>query len=64
MPIMLTQQERNRFAEWLKEEVESEEMIIEQLSKFLGHAKFLEMKKQRSVACVIVASLLRSIEDG
>jgi len=63
MVTMLTKQERERFVSWLEDEAESDKMLLKQLAKFPGHERFAEVKKQRIGACLIVASLLRSIED-
>lgn len=61
--LLLTAQERERFAGWLEREVESAKGMIEQMEKMPGLAPMIEKEKRWAVACLIVARHLRNTED-
>jgi len=62
--ITLTQGERDKFAAWCEQEMKSNELMCEQLSK-LGLPGELVARdmRQKNIAYMIVAKILRSIED-
>jgi len=61
--ITLTQDERNKFSAWLRQEAESYRDILVQLEKLSGVDPIVKQKKQYVVACIIVANTLDSIEE-
>ena len=61
--INLTQQERDKFALWLEQEAESDKIMLEQIKKLPGQAKFGVRFEQRIMAYLIVSALLKSTED-
>ena len=61
--ISLTQQERDRFALWLEQEVKSDDEMAKQLLQLNINDLMARRMKQRVVAFSIVAIELRKIED-
>lgn len=62
--MVLTQQERDKFAAWLEREAESAKAIIEQLEKLGPHGALIAKKeKQEMTAALIIAAKLRSIQS-
>jgi hypothetical protein len=65
-PILLTPQERERFAAWCEQEAASDVSQAEQLTKLVPLAIGQEIARRKvgtAAACRLVASLLRSIES-
>ena len=60
--IWLSDQERERFAAYLMQDVESNRMIVQQLEKLPYGAPIVESKKREMAACLIVARMLTSGE--
>lgn len=60
--LLLTDQERIRFADWLRREVNSHREIIKQMEKLPSMAPVIEREKQRAAAKLLVAIELQSIE--
>ncbi len=61
--IILTKDEREKFAAWCRWEIESNKEIMEQMKKVPSFAMVLKMKQDQALACRDVARLLESIED-
>lgn len=61
--LLLTAQERDRFASWLEREVESGKGMIQQLEKLQGMEPMIGLEKRRLAAYLIVAQVLRSTEE-
>lgn len=60
--ILLSSDERERFASWLEADAESDDQLAEQLKK-IAHADFAHSRKADAKAKRRVAQLLRSVED-
>ena len=65
MMLLLTPQERYRFAVWLEQEAASEEGLLEQMEKLAmaGSDVIVKRMKLRRAAYLIVAMDLRRTED-
>ena len=64
MPVvLLTPKEREKFASWLEQDIESAKLIIEQLAKLPGNDVMTSHAKQEVVAEIIVLKKLRSVEE-
>jgi len=61
--VSLTQQERDKFASWLEQEVQSNNVIIEQAMKLKGGEIVVKHMKQRVALFSMMAMELRKIED-
>lgn len=61
--VILSQAERDKFSAWLKQDIESNRGIVEQMEKLPHAAPIVKHKKQQMAACIIVANLLDSIEE-
>jgi len=63
--LLLSPQERDRFAIWLEHEAASEEGILEQMEKLAmpGSEVIIKRMKLRRAAYMIVARDLRKTED-
>jgi hypothetical protein len=64
--VDLTKAERDKVTAWLMQEVESNRGLVEQMEKMLpsNAAPVVKHKKQQISACIVVANLLCSIDDG
>ncbi len=62
--MMLTDEERKRFASYLDESVESDMVMIEQLKLMGGHELKIKKINTEAMAAKIIAMKLRSIEAG
>ncbi len=63
MSLLLTTQERERFAAWLEHEAETDAVLIQQMEK-LGpaFASVAATRKQEVVAAMMIARKLRATE--
>lgn len=61
--ITLTQQERDKFASWLEQGVQADDIIAKQLEQMGSPEILIKHIKQRVAASSIVANELRKIED-
>lgn len=62
--IVLTKEERQKFAAWLHQEVATDKMLTEQMGKLgIGMAMLIDRKKAEVAAKMFVAKLLESIEE-
>jgi hypothetical protein len=65
MSLLLTVQERDRFATWLENEAKTAKGIIEQLEKLGPHtAPVIAREKLEIGAALVIAKKLRSTHDG
>jgi len=64
MNLLLSQDERNRFADWCEMEASSNDGIIQQMEKMNIHQNIIKSRKSEVVAYLIVAGILRRIEDA
>lgn len=63
--LLLTREERERFAAWCEREAESANGIIGEMEKMKNMPRVLvEREKMEAAAALIIAKKLRSIEDG
>lgn len=62
--MLLTPEERDRFAAWLEREAETAKQIVEQMEK-LGPmtAPLVQREKAEAAAALLIARKLRSIES-
>jgi len=63
MDLLLTAQERERFAGWLEREAASSEAIAAQMETSSIPQVLTRKLRAEAAACKIVASILRSTED-
>jgi len=61
--INLTQQEREKFALWLKQDAETDKGMIEQLKKINAPEVIINKKGKEMIAKMIVSNMLIKIED-
>lgn len=62
--LLLTDEERNRFAEWLEREASTDKIFIEQSAKLGPHGAIMVKKFTAEMhAALIIAAKLRSIES-
>lgn len=62
--MLLTDDERRRFAEYLEQDAESNRMMAEQLAKIGPHGEMIAKNKRIEMqAELIVAKMLRSAES-
>ncbi len=61
MPLNLSQEERYRFIAWLEQEAEQGDIMAEQLAKISGPDLLAKKYRVESMACRVIAKLLRSI---
>lgn len=62
--VVLTNEERAKFIAWLKQDAESDRLIIGQMEKMQGLGDLMTKRaKQRLAAKLIVAELLETIEE-
>jgi len=62
--ITLTDQERDRFEIWLRQEAKTNEGLIKQMGKLPSMpSALMERYKQISFACLVVADILRHTES-
>lgn len=62
--LLLTAQERDRFASWLEREVETGKGMIQQMEKMGNMQMFIDKMKREMTAYLIVARVLRTTEDA
>jgi hypothetical protein len=63
MDLLLTAQERDRFASWLEHEATVAKGLIEQMEKLGPHAALLVAReKAEAVAALVIARKLRATE--
>lgn len=61
---LLSAEERERFATWLERQAESSKGIIQQMEKLGAHAApLVEKEKRELMACLIVAQMIRNVEE-
>lgn len=60
--MILSDQERERFAAYLEEDARTNELLIQQLQKVPGTPELSEKLRAESVACRVVAAKLRAVE--
>ena len=64
MELLLNQQERDRFAEWLEHEAATAKGLIEQMEKLGPHmAPLMAREKAEAGAALLIARKLRSTES-
>lgn len=61
--ILLTQQDRDKFAAWLEQEAQNDNILVEQAMKLNGGEIIAKHMKQRAMIFTMVAIELRKIED-
>ncbi len=61
--LLLTEEERIRFAEYLEREAASDEAMIKQMESIGAPKEMIKRYRTQMVASGIVAARLRSIED-
>lgn len=62
--LLLSDEERERFASWLEREIESDKQIIEQTLKLGAHGEMLARHlKTKMAAFIVVARDLRNTES-
>lgn len=61
--LLLTSQERDRFASWLEREIETGKGMLQQMEKMPNMEPFIAKQKREMAAYLIVARVLRSTED-
>lgn len=61
--ILLTQQERDKFAAYLLQEAESDDGMAKQMEKLKGHEAMVKRLRQRGAIYAIVAKELQKIEE-
>ena len=63
--MILTKEERNRFAAWCEAQASDAKAIVEQLKKLGPHGEIVaQREKQEAAAALMIASKLRAIEDA
>lgn len=62
-PLLLTTQERDRFASWLEREIETGEGMIQQMKKIPKMLPLIDKQERETAAYLTVARALRSTED-
>ena len=62
--VNLTMQERDKFAAYLMQEIESDKLMMEQVTKLGPSGEMLIPKmKQNIVAAILIAKKLRDVEE-
>lgn len=61
--FLLTQTERDRFSQWLQQDIESAKLLIQQMEKLPQGSVVTAHMKQEVVAEIIVLKKLLSIEE-
>ena len=62
--ITLSREEREKFAAWLEQEAESDDLMAKQADTLGSHAEpVARMLRNRAFAYAVVAKTLRGIED-
>lgn len=61
--VWLSQEERNKFATWLRQEAETDDGMSKELEKLSGHDPMVKLMKTRAVMFLLVAKELAKIED-
>ncbi|MCZ0938565.1 MAG: hypothetical protein OXJ55_08000 [Caldilineaceae bacterium] len=62
--VSLTDQERDKFEIWLRQEAKTNEGLIDQMKNLPSMpGALIERYKQISVACLVVAGILRHTES-
>lgn len=65
--LLLSAQERERFAAWLEHEAESDRGMIEQMEKLAQHTEAVEAVRKKlnveRLAALVIMKKLRSVED-
>ena len=61
--LLLTQQERDRFASYLEHEASTTEGMIAQMEKIKTPEVILRLKRTEAAACRFVANMLRTTES-
>jgi len=64
MSLFLSQSERTKFADWCEKEAKSTDGLIQQMEKINIPQEVIKRKRIEVIACLTIANLLRSIEDG
>lgn len=59
---MLTEQERNKFADYLEHEAATDQGMIEQCEKLSGMEPIIKKMNVERMAALVIARKLRSIE--
>ena len=62
MIIMLSKEERERFAAWLEQDAAGTDGLLQQMAKLPNTEAIAKVKRAESMAQKIVAKMLRSIE--
>lgn len=63
MIVTLTQQERDKFIAWLRQDANSNRSLIQQMQSMPGTKPIADQLKQRTAACLIVAQILDGIQE-
>lgn len=61
--MLLDSEERKRFADYLRADCESNELLIEQLQKLGGPKELIALKMEQANACRVVAEMLDNTSD-
>ncbi len=62
--MLLSADERDKFASWLEQDIESSKLLIEQTAKLGPHLDIVAMRMKTELAAeMIVCQKLRSIEE-
>jgi len=62
--MILTHEERHRFALWCEAQAADATAIVEQLKKLGPHGEIVaQREKQEAAAAMIIAAKLRAVED-
>ncbi len=64
MGLLLSKEERTKFADWCEMEAKSSDGIIGQMEKLKVPVEVIKRERNIVMACIIVANLIRKIEDG
>lgn len=61
--LLLSEQERERFAAWLEQEAATSEAVVEQMSKLTVPQAFVDKERAEANAARIIARRLRATES-
>jgi hypothetical protein len=61
--ITLTQEERNKFVSWLKQDATNNDELVQQMEKISLPKNIIDTKKKEIMAEMIVANMLENTES-
>jgi hypothetical protein len=61
--MLLTDQERRKFIEWCRQEIETNKILIEQAGKLTAVEMIIRRLQVMTTALVVVAQMLENVES-